>query len=86
VLRGDTVDFVLKTSPRTKCRHCGIFLFAEVPGYGVRGVNAGLLRDGTFAPAFHLQCRFASLPITDSLPHFKGIPAAFGGSDELMQW
>ncbi|HTE43511.1 MAG TPA: GFA family protein [Steroidobacteraceae bacterium] len=86
VLRGDTREFMLKTTPRTQCTQCGTFLFAEVPGYGVRGVNAALLPQGMFKPAFHLQCKFEALPIADSLPHFKGIPAAFGGSDELMQW
>jgi hypothetical protein len=86
VLRGETADFVLKTSPRTKCSRCGTYLYAEVPGYGVRGVNASLLPDGMFKPAFHLQCQFSASPIADALPHFKGIPAAFGGSDEVMEW
>jgi hypothetical protein len=86
VLRGETVAFTLKTSPRTKCKQCGTYLYAEVPGYGVRGVNAHLLPAGTFHPEFHLQCRYAASPIADDLPHFKGIPARFNGSDELMQW
>lgn len=84
IQRGETDTFTLKTSPRTRCKHCETYLFAEVPGYSVRGVNADLLPAGLFSPEFHMQCRYATAPITDDLPHFKGIPARFKGSDELM--
>jgi hypothetical protein len=86
VVRGETEVFILKTTPRTKCKACGTYLFAEVPGYAVRGVNADLLPEGSFAPEFHIQCRYAAAPIRDGLPHYKGTPARFRGSDELMQW
>jgi hypothetical protein len=86
VTRGKTINFSLKTTPRTKCPGCGTFLFAEVPGYGVRGVSATLLPQGEFKPQFHLQCQFAAHPINDSLPHFKHLPPEFGGSGELMPW
>jgi len=33
-----------------------------------------------------MQCQFAVLPVTDALPHFRGLPAAFGGSNETMDW
>jgi hypothetical protein len=39
VVRGDTVIFTLRTSPRTKCRLCSTYLFAEVPAHDVRGVK-----------------------------------------------
>lgn len=39
---------------------------------------------GIFNPEFHSQCRYAAAPIRDELPHYKGTPARFGGSDELM--
>ena len=84
--RGETDALTLRTSPRTRCKHCGTYLFAEVPGYGVRGVNSDLLPHGMFNPEFHMQCRFAKAPIADDLPHYKGVPARFKGSDELMQW
>ena len=86
VTKGETVNFVLKTTPRTKCSSCEMFLFAEVPGYGVRGVNAELLSETQFNPQFHLNCQFAPKPITDALPHFKSLPTEFGGTGELMQW
>ena len=84
VVRGATVVFALKTTPRTRCKGCGTYLFAKVGGYG--GVNGELLPAGAFNPEFHIQCRHAAAPIQDDLPHYKGIPARFGGSDELMSW
>jgi len=59
---------------------------AEVPDLGVRGVSGLLLPRGTFQPAFHMQCQFAVCPVKDALPHFKGFPARFGGSDETVGW
>ena len=84
IQRGETDTFTLKSSPRTRCKHCETYLFAEVPGHSVRGVNADLLPAGLFSPEFHMQCRYATAPINDELPHYKGIPARFKGSDELM--
>jgi hypothetical protein len=83
--RGETETFTLKTSPRTRCKHCGTYLFAEVPGYAVRGVNAELLPKAMFSPDFHIHCRYAPAPIEDDLPHYKDTPARFNGSNELMQ-
>jgi hypothetical protein len=74
------------TSPRTRCKSCGTHLLAGVPGYSVRGVNGELLPQGTFNPEFHGQCQYATAGIQDDLPHYRAIPARFGGSDELMQW
>ena len=86
LFNGETEVFILKTSPRTRCKRCHAYLFAEVPAHPVRGVNADLLAPGMFNPEFHIQCRFAAAPVADDLPHYKGLPARFGGSDELMQW
>jgi hypothetical protein len=84
--RGEIAVSVLKSSPRSRCRRCGTYLYAEVPGYPLRGVNGDLLPSGLFMPEFHMQCRYASTPIGDALPHYKGVPARFKGSDELMVW
>src|SRR5258708_2103746 len=84
VARGDIDVFTLRTAPRTTCKRCGKYLFAEVAGYA--GVNADLLPEGMFSPEFHIQCRYAAVPIQDGLPHYKCTPARFRGSDELMQW
>ena len=37
-------------------------------------------------PEFHINCRYVVLPVKDDLPHFKGFPAKFGGSDETVDW
>jgi hypothetical protein len=86
VTRGETGAVTLKTTPRTCCSSCGTYLFAEVPGYPVRGVNADLLPDGRFNPEFHVQCRYAAAPIQDGLPYYKDTPVNFRGSGELMSW
>jgi hypothetical protein len=57
-----------------------------VPAFGVRGVNAELFPVAAFKPEFHVQCRYSPAPIEDNLPHYKGNPERFFGSDELMSW
>jgi hypothetical protein len=84
VVHGDIDVFTLRTALRMKCKNCGTYLFAKVADFA--GVNGNLLPDGMFNPAFHIQCRYAAVPIQDDLPHYKGTPARLRGSDELMQW
>ena len=86
ISRGDPQVWVPKVNRRHFCRDCGTRLFSEVPGMGVRGLNAYLLPEGLFQPAFHVQCQHASRPVQDALPHYLGYPAAFGGSDVLAEW
>src|SRR5580700_4366153 len=83
VPHGETDVFTLRTTPRTKCKRCGTYLFAGVSSFS--GVNGELLPQGMFIPEFHIQCRYAATPIQDDLPHYRGRPARFRGSDELMQ-
>jgi|ERR1039458_334663 hypothetical protein len=52
VPNGDTVLFTLRPSPRTRCKQCGKYLFSEVPGHPMRGLNAELLAEGMFKPEF----------------------------------
>jgi hypothetical protein len=86
VIGGETFTWTYKTMPRTRCSHCGTFLFGEPPGMGMRGVSAALLPAGRFKPTFHNQCQFAVMPVKDELPHFKALPADFGGTDETIGW
>jgi hypothetical protein len=86
VTRGDLLDWKLKTTTRATCVRCGTRVFAEAAEYGIRGVTALLLPKERFVPKFHIYCQFALLPIDDGLPHFKTVPAAFGGSDEKVEW
>jgi hypothetical protein len=86
VTRGHPVVWRLRETPRTTCPECGTRLFAEVPPIAVRAVSALLLPQGAFRPEFHMQCQFALRPIRDDLPHFKGFPSRFGGSDDTVDW
>jgi hypothetical protein len=86
VVRGDPKAWTLKRNPRFWCGECGTRLFIDVLPLRLRGLNGYLLPQGEFRPAFHMQCRFAVLPVSDQLPHFKSRPAQFGGSDEIVEW
>lgn len=86
VTRGAPIEWRLKVTTRSTCGDCGTRVFAQLPGAPMRGVNAYLLREGTFQPTLHLFCAFARIPLKDDLPRFKSIPAAFGGSDERVDW
>lgn len=83
---GDTTTWTLKTLPRTRCTTCGTLLFGKPPGMGMLGVIGFLLPPEMFKPAFHIRCEQAVMPVRDGLPHFKDVPAAFGGCDEEVDW
>jgi hypothetical protein len=84
VTSGAPQTWQLRTTPRASCSNCGTRLFAE--SHGMRIVNASLLPAEQRKPSMHIHCRFAVLPVRDSLPHFRSVPAAFGGSDDLVGW
>ncbi|HTB78890.1 MAG TPA: GFA family protein [Polyangiaceae bacterium] len=86
VTTGTPKSWKLRTMPRMTCPDCGTRLFAEPPGLGVRGVVAMLLPAGKFQPAFHIHCQSAVRPVRDAIPHFKALPAQFGGTDETVDW
>lgn len=86
VVSGQLSTFVLQHTPRLRCAECGFHLFSEILGPGLRSVNAYALPAGYFQPQFHVQCQHAVHPIVDELPHYRGFPAAFGGSDEQVNW
>jgi hypothetical protein len=86
IVAGEPLMWTLARTPRATCRDCGTRLWAEPVGLGIRGVLATLLPAGTFKPAFHIQCQDAMIPVKDTLPHFKAFPAAFGGSDDKVDW
>jgi hypothetical protein len=86
VTRGAPKCWTLRTTPRATCPECGTRIFAEALAVGLRAVTGSLLPAGTFEPRFHMQCQHAVRPVLDGLPHFKGFPPAFGGSDEIVSW
>ncbi|MBC7941559.1 MAG: GFA family protein [Chitinophagaceae bacterium] len=84
--QGELVPWTLKTMPRKRCAVCGTHVLAEVPGGKQIGVKANLLPAAVFKPTFHENCRYAVVPVVDDLPHYKGYPAAFGGTDDPVGW
>jgi hypothetical protein len=86
IVSGDLRMWALKTTARATCRECGTPIFSEPPGLGIRAIRAHLLPKGMFKPTFHMNCQYAMLPVKDDLPHYKGFPAMFGGSDEQVPW
>lgn len=86
VTEGNPLQWTYKTNPRTRCANCGTVMYSEPAGAPFVGVKANLLPDGVFKPSSHIMCQYAVRPVVDDLPHFKGFPAAFGGSDEMMDW
>jgi hypothetical protein len=86
ITRGTPQSWTLRHNPRFLCPTCGTRLFVEVLAFGVRGVNGYLLPPESFKPTFHMQCRYAVLPVRDALPHYRGMPARFGGTDDTVNW
>lgn len=86
ITQGRPEKWIYKTNPRSRCPNCGTMLFAEPLGAPFKGVKANLLPENMFKPSFHIQCQSAVLPVSDDLPHYKGFPKIFRGSDELINW
>ena len=86
LVAGEPTRWKLKATVRATCGACGTRLYAEPSDASLRSVTAYLLPPGVFRPAFHMQCQHALLPVVDDLPHYKGFPAMFGGSDEQVGW
>jgi hypothetical protein len=86
VTRGEPTHWMLKRNPRFACPACATRLFIDVLALRLRGVNGYVLPPGEFEATFHMQCRFARLPVRDGLPHYAGRPARFGGTDEIVDW
>jgi hypothetical protein len=86
VTQGTPNAWTLKRNPRVSCGACGTRLFIDVLALGLRGINGYVLPPGLFAAEFHMQCGFAVEPVRDGLPHYKGRPPRFGGTDERVEW
>jgi hypothetical protein len=86
ILKGTPTIWACKTNPRRLCKKCGTIVFTQPEGASFRGVNKNLLPENVFKPSSHIYCQYSVLPVVDNLPHYKALPAAFGGSDETMDW
>ena len=81
-VHGETDAWTLRTLPRHRCRACGTQMIGEVPGGELVGIRADRLPAGAFDPRFHINCRYAQLPVRDALTHYAGIPPELGGDDD----
>ena len=70
---------------RQWCTQCGGALLGRHPLWGVVDVFAATIPGFPFQPALHVNYASTVLRIKDGLPKFKDFPAAFGGSDELIE-
>lgn len=86
VTRGEPAQWVLSRNPRFFCSSCGAKLFVDVVSMKLRGVNGYLLPKEAFQAKLHVNCDFAVRPLKDELPHFRRMPASFGGSDDKVDW
>ena len=86
VIEGDTMRWALRNNQRTRCAHCGTYLFGDPEGMGIHGISAYLLPPGVFKPQMHVMCKDALLPVVDDLPHFVGFPESLGGNDDKVDW
>lgn len=86
VIQGETATWVVKTLPRERCAVCGTHMFTKIPGQDMYVVKGNLLPKAMHRPRFHMQCRYALAPVQDDLPHYKAVPACFGGADVTVGW
>ena len=71
-------------SERQYCGKCGGHLMNVHPTLGLVDVYPATIPAFPFAPGVHVHYAETALPMRDGLPKMKDIPAAFGGSGELM--
>jgi len=86
IVLGEPAATAVRSTPRIGCPACRTHLFTEVASAGLRSINAYILPRETFRPQCHIHCADAVLPVVDDLPHYLGLPAAFGGSDATADW
>lgn len=85
-VRGETHAWTIRRAERIRCAHCGVSIVADVPEFGIVGLNAYLLPRELFVPQFHIHCGEAIAPVADGLPHYRTVPPAFGGTEDMVDW
>jgi hypothetical protein len=59
-------------------------VFTEHPGMGLTDVYAAVIPDLAFAPGVHVHYQETVLRVRDGVPKQKNVPAAMGGSGEII--
>lgn len=83
---GETRTWQNRIRTMVICAACGSHLYGEQDGSPFRGVNASLFPAGRFKPTAHLYCDYAVAPVRDNLPHYRDVPADFGGTGKMISW
>jgi hypothetical protein len=65
---------------RIWCKTCGGHLYTDHPTMGLVDVPAVIIVQFEFTPAFHVHYQETVQSMKDSLPKFKDLPKAAGGS------
>jgi hypothetical protein len=71
-------------SIRKWCTECGGHVLTEHPGLGLVDVYAAIIPDLPFRPAVHVHYQEAVLHMRDGIEKQRDVPAAMGGSGEVM--
>ena len=70
---------------RSWCSKCGGHVLTDHTGsYGAIDVYVSILEDFEFKPVAQINYESTILPIKGGLPKFRGFPADFGGTVEIM--
>ena len=69
---------------RAFCSTCGTHLYCKIPPLSVVTTGPGLWEGLTFQPSMHAHYEHCKVLQNDGLPKFKDMPAAFGGSGEMV--
>ncbi|MGM0983339.1 MAG: GFA family protein [Pseudomonadota bacterium] len=67
-------------SYRKWCMRCGGHIMTEHPSMGLTDVYAAVIPDFDYRPSVHVHYQESVLPVHDSLPKLKDVPAEMGGS------
>jgi hypothetical protein len=83
---GSPKGWTLKRNARYFCGTCGTRIFIEVKGLNLCGVNGYILPPDGFKAQYHMNCKFAAIPVQDHLPHYAALAPQFGGPEDRLDW
>jgi len=87
ITKGETNIGKFNKTPRSGrqwCKTCGGHLFTEHPHWNLVDVYAAVIPGFPFKPGVHVNYQETKLPMKDSLPKLKDLPAEMGGTGIAM--
>jgi hypothetical protein len=73
-----------ENSYRKFCKTCGGSVMTDHPGMGMTDVSPSVVAGLKHVPAAHVFYASKTISMKDGLPKFKDLPAANGGSGEML--